>query len=149
MEKHITTTLGVLVEAEMALARIASVRLPVKAAYHVAKLCTLVRAELRPFHEQRQAHIKELGEERDPTPAEAAQNMGQRVMAVTPKNWPEFERRMAELVAIEVSLRYGPIDLASFVAVEVSAGDLMALGPLVVFEEATTHALETQEGKSI
>ena len=129
------TTLGQLLAAEPALARLADLRIPVKPAYHLAKLLKLVRVEIQQFHEQRHAVVRELGVEREPTGAERAQHGPGAVMEVAPGNLPEFRRRLDELSAIEVTLPWTPIDIASLGAVDISAGDLDALGPLVTMNE--------------
>lgn len=129
---EIRTTLGALLEAEPILKRLADVRLSAKTAYHLAKLCRLVGAEVQHFQEARDRVVKELGEERPPTPAEAAQNGGQPVTEVTVANRLAFFARVQELAAVGVVIPWAPIALSTLDGVDVSAGELNALGSLIV-----------------
>ncbi len=126
----IETTLGALVTAEAALARLAGRQLPIKTAYHVAKLVRLVRAETEHYHAQRTAFIKELGASRDPTPAEKAAGSTE-VFEVKSENVQDFQKRMTELDALAVTIAWGPIDLATLGAIEIVAFDLVQLEPLL------------------
>lgn len=128
----IETTLGALFDAEPALGRLLAVPLPVKTAYHVAKLGRLVREDTAHFHEQRAALIRELGAERDPTDAEKAHGGSDtKVISVTAEHWQEFQTRVAELAAIPVTLAWRPLLLDDLGAIAISGADLLALGPLV------------------
>lgn len=133
MSAEIRTTLGGLVQAEGALQRLTALRLPVKAAYHLSKLFGLVRAELKTFHEQRLVIVKELG-------TQTRDTVGDEQWQVSPEHMPAFTTRVGELVAIEVTLPWGPLDLTPLTTIEISADDLWALGPLVTL----TTAAETQ-----
>lgn len=132
MSEPLQTTLGDLVAAEEALSRVAALKLPVKSAYHVAKLVRLVREETRVFHEQRDAFIRELGE------ASVANAHGEQTITVKPANWPEFQKRIRELAAIAVTIAWGPLTLDMFGEESIAAADLLALGPLVTLEGAST-----------
>ena len=143
----IQTTLGQLVAAAddtpdqvSALTRLATQRLPVKHAYDVKKIRQLVRPELQHWHDEREAFIKELGAEREPTAAERIRFGAGKVMAVKPEHEPAFQQRMAELAALAVSIAWQPIDLSTAGSVAISAHDLEVLGPLV-----TAGAFETTE----
>lgn len=127
---EITTTLGVLVQAEGSLHRFGMERLPIKAAYHLSKLTRLVLAETKEFETQRLALVEELGAKDD-----------QQQLRVTPENMPEFTRRINELAGVEVSIPWGPLDLTPLRDLRISAADLAQLGPLVTFTD--------DEGKSI
>ena len=128
----IETTLGALVEAEPALGRLLALKLPTKTAYHLAKLAKLVREETQHFHTQREALIRELGTERDPTEAEKVQNgNGTKVISVTPEHWPECQTRLAELAAVQVTIALTPIAIDELGAIDVAGEDLLALGPLL------------------
>jgi hypothetical protein len=127
----ITTTLGALSLTEPALARLAEVRLPVKTAYQVAKLLRVVKVEASHFEQQRQAYVRELGTERDPTPAERAQGFTDRVVVVGPADQPEFGRRMLELSNLVVELPAAPLALAALGAIDITAADLVALEPIL------------------
>ena len=138
---EIRTTLGVLAGAEHALNRLATRQLPLKAAYHLTKLVKLTAEELKFFYDSRNEAVKELGTERETTPAERAAGQGPTVLAVTPENMPEFSKRMNELAAVEAALAWGPLDLTPLTALVISAEELAQLGPLVTFSD--------EEGKSI
>lgn len=127
----VTSTLRQLVEAELALARLAARQLPAKPAYHIAKLARLVGQEVAIFRDKQNALIKELGAERDATPAEKAAGHPDRVFQVTPENQPDFATRIKELGDIEVTLPWKPIDLSMLGDQTISAADIMALGDLV------------------
>jgi hypothetical protein len=133
----ITTTLAHLVNAEPALARVAQLKLPVKVAYHLAKLVHLVQSETRLFYAQRTTFIKKLGVERDPTEDEAKRNGGQKITEVTADNLPEFLRRLDELGQVSVTLPWGPLDLEAVADLDIPASDLIELGPLVGLDSVT------------
>ncbi len=123
----IQTTLGELVAAEDALKRVAALKLPVKSAYHVAKLIRIVSGEVRAFHEQRERFIRELGVTAPPNAH------GEQTISVTPEQWPEFQRRIRELAAISVSIAWGPLTVEMFGTESVAPADLVALGPLMAW----------------
>ncbi len=129
--RSIATTLGMLVDAEASLAKLAAVRLDAKARYHVAKLLKLVTAETRHFHDQRMEIVKELGTEREPTGEERARLGPDKVHQIAPENLPAFRARLQELAAIEVTLPWGPV-LSTWLesCADITAADLIALGPL-------------------
>lgn len=127
----VTILLGKLAAADAALARLANLQLPIKAAYHVAKLGRLAAQEIEIFYEQRNALIKELGEEREATPAEVATGRQGRVMAVLPANHETFTARLKELTDHEVTIPWGPIDPAILGERLITPADLIALGPLM------------------
>jgi hypothetical protein len=110
-------TLGALVEAEPALDRLLDQKLSAQAAYHLAKLATLVRAETAHFHAQREALIREFG-----TPT------GE-VIEVQPDQRPEFFRRVQELLAVEATIAWRPLSVAQ--VLEISGGDVLRLGALL------------------
>ena len=128
---EIQTTLGALVNAEPVLMRLSDLRLPAKSAYHLAKLCKLVLAEVQHFHTERERIVKTLGEERPPTPDEAAQNGGTPVTEVTPENRGEFFRQLQELAAVDVAIAWKPLALEALAAVDVSADEVNVLGALL------------------
>ena len=113
----IATTLGQLVSAEPALAELAKQRLPAKVAYQIARLSRKAGEETKHFHDSRDAAIKELGEEKD----------GQ--VVVKPSNIGAFVLRLNELASIEVELDAQPVAIEALG--DISAADLLALGPLV------------------
>jgi hypothetical protein len=115
----ITTTLGTLVAAEPALKRLSDQKLTVKTAYHIAKLLKFVGTHLADYNEQRVAHVKELGAETDGN------------FTVTKENWPEFDKRMQELFAIEVTIPWKPVTFEQIAAIAISPADILALDTLV------------------
>lgn len=135
MTTRIETTFGALLDAEAALGRLLDVPLPGKARYHVLKLVRLVVPELQRFGAERVALIKAIGIERDPTAEELAAGTTDRVFQVTPEQMPVFEQRLAELRAAAVTLPWGGIPLSALDTVAVTGRDILALGPLVVYDE--------------
>jgi hypothetical protein len=117
---EITLPLGDLVAGEVALDRLLEVKLPAKTAYHVAKLTRLAKVEIRHFLDQRDALVRELG----------ATNGDGSTVQVTPENVAEFQRRLTELAAVDVTIAWGPLPFAELPA-EIAAGDLLRLGALI------------------
>jgi len=135
----IATTLGALVTAEPALERLATERLSVKAAYHVAKLARLVRLETALFHEARQKALLEFGEERDAATPEERARLGPRVITVTPEHAAAFTARLADLTALPVELAWTPLDLEALGDLRITPADLLALGPLIADPKEEGH----------
>jgi hypothetical protein len=118
----ITTTLGVLVQAAPALEPLCALKLSAKSAYHLRKLTALVAIETAHFHESRNEYIKELG---------IAQPDGSVSIAPDSPQFPEYVRRVTDLVAVEVTIPWGPLTLQMLGEEKVSAADLRDLGPLL------------------
>jgi len=129
--KGIETTLGVLVAAEPALARLAAEKLPIKVAYHIAKLAKLVIAETELFKQQRDALVKRLGTVRAATEAERAVH-GSEVWEVQPPHQREFVDQLTELLKSPSMVAWVPLEFEELKDVVLPAADLLALGPLVV-----------------
>lgn len=127
----VVTTLGQLLEAQVALARLSAKPLPTKQAYHIAKLARLVAQEVDLFNQQRNALIKELGDERDPTAVEQAAGQIGRVMQVKTEHQAAFFTRAKELADLEVTIPWRAINLAEIENLVISAADINALGALV------------------
>ena len=125
----ISTTLGVLVQAEPALQPICAVKVSAKSAYHLQKLARLVAQETAHFHDARNGYIKELG---------IASLDGSVSIAPDSPALPEFVARVTELIAVPVEIPWGPITLAMLGEATVSAAELQALGPLFAEPEATS-----------
>lgn len=125
MPNTINATIGQLVEAEAALQRLAAHKLDAKTRYHVVKLARLVTEETSThFHEPRQALIVEMGFDKMPT--------------VPPDQMPAFLGKLRPLADVPVTLPWGPITSGMLeTAPDVTAADLIALGPLFVLEEPT------------
>lgn len=121
---RISLTLGECLIAESALDTLLAIRLPVKTAYHLAKLARLVKVETSHANQQRETWVKELGDEIEP-----------QVYRVKPDNVQEFNRRMTDLAAVAVVIDWGPLPLSALASVEVACGDLLKLGLLLSDDE--------------
>lgn len=132
MSTQIQTTIGALVEAEPALAKLATLKLDAKTRYHVVKLARLVSQEVREhFTEPRNEAVKEYGAEREPTESEKVTFGPQKVTEVRPEHKPQFFARVNELAAVPVTIPWGPLTTAMVDScTDVTAADLLALGPL-------------------
>lgn len=133
----IATTLGQVALAEPALAQIAAIRLPVKTAYHVAKLLRLVQDETRLFQERRNEAIRRHGTERPATAEERAAS-GPTIVEVLPghEGWSAFLTEMRELESVSVTLPWGPLTLDMLGQVEIEPSVLLNLGPLLADDES-------------
>ncbi len=123
----ISATLGQLADAEPALGRLASEKLPFQVSYRIAKLARAVAVETKHFHDARNALVREYGQ---------AKSGGADEMHVTPDmpNWSDFVTKVVELAAVEATIPLWPIDLTTVEGLTISAGDLLLLGPLVTLE---------------
>lgn len=135
-----TTTIGALVDAQPALAKLAGLKLDAKARYHVVKLLALVAAETREhYYEPRQSAFKELGEERPPTDAERVQFGGDPVIEVKPEQQAELRARVKDLCEVPVTIPWGPVTSTMLEPyTEFTAADMLAMGPLFALEEVAT-----------
>ena len=118
----ITTTLGALAQAEPALQPICALKLNARSAYHVKKLAQLVLQEAKHFHAERNALITELGTKLEDGGFELKPDSDQ--MAT-------FVARVTELAAVPVEIPWGPVTLEMLGDAPISAGELLALGPLL------------------
>jgi len=125
MSREIVTTIGDLVAAEQALARVSALQLPVKQAYGAAKLLRLVKQELATFNEVRDKKLRELG-----TPTDHPDTFN-----LTPDAQVQFRTQLEKLAAETVTLPYGPLDISTWGDVKVAPADLVALGPLLADTE--------------
>lgn len=133
----ITATLAELLDAETALAALEQLQLPVKTAYHVAKLTRLVTVETKLFKEQRDKLIKELGADRPTTDAEQRNGAGPTTTQVTPEHWDTYVARVNELGEESVEIAWRPLTLAQLDGATVRPADLRRLGPLLADEDTT------------
>lgn len=136
MEKQIQTTFGELSASAPALGRLLEIKQPQKVVYHVAKLVKLVQSELTHFEEKREALVKEFGTDRDPTPEEVTKRGESPVTEITPENMPKFLAAFRELCAVEVELPWRQLKFADLSGFDVSAADVLAMEPLLSFEES-------------
>lgn len=125
----ITTTLGVLVNAEPAMARLAALPLPAKTAYQVARLTRLIAPEIKQWHEHRNALVQELGAEGPATALERAAGSAETVFRVRPEHLGDFLRRVQDLADAPVELSAHPVSLPETALV--SAVDLFLLSPFL------------------
>lgn len=124
----ITMKLGELLDAELALDRLLEERLPATVAYHVAKLAKLVKAETAYFATQREAFIRELGEETPPTDEQRAAG-ATAILKVKGEHVEEFNRRLTELAAVEVAIPWRPLPFEALPPI--SGADVLRLGLLL------------------
>lgn len=126
----VETTLGKLVGAGDALGRLTQHSLPMKPAYHIAKLARLASDEIKVYHDKRQALVKELGEERDANPLERAQG-NLKVFEVKTENLKKFTDAMNELAEIAVTVAWGPVPVKWLEAISITPSDLIMLEPVL------------------
>jgi hypothetical protein len=135
----IETTLGRLVEGYPALDRLASQKLPIKAAYTVSKLLRLSRPEIEHYEQIRNDLIKKFGYEREATEEEAAITNEKMVWEVLPQHRTEFFEAITEARNIPITIDWNPLHLTA-VTFEVTAVDLIALGPFLLEDLDTKDA---------
>lgn len=124
----IKTTLGELIEAEQALARVVTKEgFSFKTVYALTKMSRLVREETKIWWEQRNKLFERFGIERDSTPAEKPIH-GPKVREITADNSTEFLSLLKELNATEVKIEWNPIKSTDLPGI--TAGDILILGPL-------------------
>lgn len=136
----IDTTIGPLVDAEPALARLVAMKLDAKLRYHAVKLSRLVASETKwHFAEPRLQAFKEFGVERDPTPAEMRLHGPDTIYDIalaTPENRAAYGARIKELRDVPVSIPWGPITSTMLDPYpEFTGADMLALGPLFHLDE--------------
>lgn len=139
----ITMTLGACDHAYDALVRLSGIPAPPKTAYRIAKLCRPLAAEAKHFREQRDALIRELGEEREATPDERQQGLQGPVTAVKAEHAATFSARLAELAGVVADLDVQPLTVADIETLpQVRGEDLLALWPLLADDESAPTAAE-------
>ena len=127
----IATTLGALSLTVEPLRRLLALPLPAAAAYHLAKLASLIQPELQHFHEQRNALIQRYGHPREATANDGAQGLTGQIYQVTDEHLEEFTRAVHELSMVPIVIAWTPFDLAALGNEPITGADLLALGPLV------------------
>ena len=140
MSLKVETTLGAFVHAEPALHRTLTAALAAKARYHAVKLAKLVFAEIKHFTDERDRLIKELGEEREPTPEEIARGVTGKVTAVVPEHAAEYRARLKELLDVPVTIAWGPLTHAMLEPTDITGDVLVGLGPLFELDPADDPA---------
>ena len=124
-----TTTMGQMADAEPALSRLLSEKLPLKTSYALTRLSRLAGEELKQWHEKRTALITEHGTEG----AEAG------TYVVTPgmAGFEAFVAAMTELAAVEVELAWSPVSMDAMGDVTITPADLsMLVGVFIVDPDA-------------
>ena len=124
----ITISLRELLEAQPALQRLSTEKLPVKVAYNVARMMRAVQPEIEDFYKQRNALVKECGVTRPATEAERPMH-GDEVTEVPKDKLEEFRREIDELASEKITLEREPLKIEGLP--EMTAADLIALGPLI------------------
>lgn len=129
----ITTTLGALADAEPAIQKVLAVKFDqaggAKLRYHLVKLAKLVSAETKHFYEERNALIEQHGEG---TPKQLQR---------TSPGWPAFSAAVKALADVPVTIAWGPLtDAMVEPYAEITAADLMGLGPCYALDAETPEA---------
>ena len=124
----IETTLGEAVNREPVLRRISEQDgMSEKTKYSVTKLSRLVEQESRIFGERRLALFTELGVERDARSDAERRMHGATLWEIRTENLPEYQKRLAELMAITVKIDWAP--LRSVDLPQSKPSDRLDLGP--------------------
>lgn len=131
----IETTLGHCHDAAPALRKLSAVEaLPQKTLYRVARLVDSVGKALADYEKQRRALVEKHGTVRPSTPQEIAQGGGPETTEVPPAKREAFFAEDTELRNERVELAGYPLTHAELASVKaVTAGDVVSLGPLVVW----------------
>lgn len=135
MTQKIETTIGALVDAGPAIAKLAQVKFDAKTRYHVVKLARLVEQETKAhFAEPRQQAFKEFAVEREPTPQEMRTHGPDKILDIaiaTPEKRAAFVARVNDLRGVPVLIEWGPVTSTMLDAYpDVTGADCLALGPL-------------------
>jgi len=120
-------TLRELLDAQTALQRLASEKLPVKLAYNIARLLKEIQPELDEFYKQRAALVEKHGQRRKATELERPQH-GPEVVEVLSENLPAFRRDVDELINVEVTINREPLSMDGLP--DITPADLLVLEPL-------------------
>ena len=133
MIAEIIATLGDLVNAEAALARLSAQPVSIAMAYRISKLQRVVSMETQFFHAQRASLIRQLGEAHEVTTEQRAQGITEQIL-VKSENKELFNAGMDELASIRVTLPVPPLSLSALSDILISANDLDALDRLIVHD---------------
>lgn len=118
---QITITLGDLVAAQPALAKLFAVELPVKTSWGLRKTAAAIDVEIKRFYEQRTDLIKKYGK------LEANGNGN-----INPENLDKFNADYTQLTEIKVELAITPIPLSALGdSVKLSPSDMQRLEPFI------------------
>jgi len=128
----IQMTLGEVLEAEVALTRLAAMPWPVRTGYHISKLLRLLRVETQLFEQQRIAAVREFGTPRPATDEERARGNGEEITQVPPARMTEYLRKVTELQQLPITIDWAPLTIEAFGDQRLTGIDMLALGPLVM-----------------
>ncbi len=150
MENRIVTTFAELSAAAPALGRLAAIKKPQKVVYHVAKLVKYVQAELKHFDESRIELVKKYGTERPATPEELAAGVGSESMfeITDAESRKKFSDEFTELCDVEVEIPWRRVKFSDLQDFEISAADVLALEPLMAFDEDERTAAPSPDATS-
>lgn len=112
----IKVTLGQVWESRNSIDYLLSLRMPIKDAYRLAKNLKDVAAEVETIEEKRVELVRKYGE---------AQDDGR--VAVARENLEDFNREIAELMAVEVEFNFEPIGLQSLVNNDATIDNLLPI----------------------
>lgn len=129
----IRLTLRALLDAQPALTRLAEERLPVKLAYHVARMLKATQPDVEEFVQQRNKLVRQYGIARLPLSDLERQTHGAEVIEVTAENLDAYRRDIDALTSVEVTINREPLVLEG--VDKIAAADLLALGSLVAESE--------------
>lgn len=126
----IRLTLRELLDAQPALTRLAAERLPVKLAYHVARMLKAVQPDIDEFIAQRNKLVQQHGASRPALSAQERETHGAEVIEVTAENLEAYRQDIDALTRVEITIEREPLRLTD--VERITAADLLALGALVV-----------------
>lgn len=128
----ITITLRQLLDAQPALQRLSSEKLPIKLAYNVARLIRVLQPELDDFFKQRNELVLRYGYTRPSTEEERAAGQGDEVTEVPKDKMVEFRETIDDVVNEKITIDREPLKLDGFP--NTSVADILALGPFLAEE---------------
>jgi hypothetical protein len=112
------------VTSEKPIANILAAKLPVKAAYQLAKIGKTLGKELETFNEQRNKLITELGR---------VNGSGVPEIKAEDENFPEFVRQMNDLLSMQIKIDLDPVKLDALGdKAEIAPSDLIACDGFII-----------------
>lgn len=125
----IKLTLRELLDAQPALARLATEKMPVKVAYQVARMLKAVQPDVDEFLAQRNKLIKQYGMAREPLSAQERETHGAEVIEVMAENLDAYRRDIEALTGMDITVDREPLVLTD--VERITPADLLALGSLI------------------
>lgn len=120
----IEVTIGQAVEFLPALKNVMATKLPVKAAYRLARIAAKLQPELKTFDEARFSVFQELGREVPDMP-------GSYDPPSDPDKLAELVKRVSELTSEKVAIDLDPVTLDMLGDSQLTAADLLALEKVI------------------